>query len=343
VTQSEAAAALRSIDRVRTALELRAPPDHVPAGWWMHAYREEWSPEDLAAVTVGRQRRFGWDFVKLQPRATCFAESFGSEYRPSGDAGEAPVLVQAAVRGPDDWSRLPAVDATVPPLAEQTRALALVTEGVGRDVPVVQTVFSPLTVAGYMVGEDRLRVAEEIRERPEALRPVLERIADALVDFARASVEAGAAGIFFAVSGYASADVMTAGDYLRLALPHDIRVLESLPDRAWFNVVHLCGPRIHVRVAGELPARAVSWSVHEPGNPSLAEGRDRWGRAAMGGIDHAGTLVRGSRDDVVREVRGALGATGGRGVLVAPGCSVPPVAPQGNLTAMMETARSSPP
>jgi uroporphyrinogen decarboxylase len=287
-------------------------------------------------VTVERHRRFGWDFVKLQPRATCFAEAFGSRYRPSGDESRGPVLLRAAIRQPADWNRLPAADASAAPLADQVRAIRLVAEALGPSVPVLQTVFSPLTVAGYLVGEDRTRAASELREHPDLLRRALDRIADALVDFSRASVDAGASGIFYAVSGYAGADLMAAEDYERLAMPHDHRVLESVPGSTWFNVLHLCGPRIHFGVASSVPANAVSWSVHEPGNPSLAEGRDRSFRAAMGGIDQVSTLVTGSRRDVLEQARQAMEETGRTGMVLAPGCSVPTTAPEGNLAAVTE-------
>ena len=87
---------MESSERVRAALA-GEPVDRPPAAWWGHTYRDEWSPASLARVTVERQRRFGWDFVKLQPRATCFAEAFGSAYRPSGRPDTAPVLERAGV------------------------------------------------------------------------------------------------------------------------------------------------------------------------------------------------------------------------------------------------------
>src|SRR6266508_3510188 len=227
--------------RVRAALALEVA-DRPPAAWWGHTFREEWSARELADVTVARQRAYGWDFVKLQPRACCFAEAFGSEYRPSAEA-----------------------------------------------------------------------------------------------DFAARSVEAGAAGVFFAISGYASADAMSLGEYERLALHHDVRVMGAVPEAAWCNVLHLCGPRVHLDLAPSFErAHAVSWSVHEDGNPALAEGRELAGRAVMGGLDHRGTLVRGRPDDVLREVRSALAITGGKGLLLAPGCSVPPEAPEENLRAISQ-------
>ncbi|HSD48489.1 MAG TPA: uroporphyrinogen decarboxylase family protein [Actinomycetota bacterium] len=321
-------------DRIRAALALERP-DRPPAGWWGHTYRQEWSAEDLAAATVDRQRAFSWDFVKLQPRASCFAEAFGSEYRPSDDPGAGPVLVRPAVATVEDWARLPAADGGTPALGDQVEALRMVVDQVGPSVPVIQTVFSPLTVAGYLVGEDRSRMVAELRGRTPSVDAALARIADTLGDLAARSVVAGAAGVFFAISDFASADLLSLAEYEDLALPHDVRVLTSVPEEAWCNVLHLCGPRLHFGLASELETHAVSWSIHEPGNPSLAEGQARSGRAVMGGIDLQ-TLVGGGPDAVREQGRAAVAKTEGCGLLLAPGCSIPPGAPEENLRAMME-------
>ncbi|HEX9122220.1 MAG TPA: uroporphyrinogen decarboxylase family protein [Actinomycetota bacterium] len=330
---------MESRERVRAALSLERP-DRPPAGWWGHTYREEWSPRDLARVTVARQREYGWDFVKLQPRASCFAEAFGCEYAPARGFADAPAQVRPAVATPEDWARLPSVGADAPALADQVEALRMVVEAIGTSVPVIQTVFSPLTVAGYLLREDKPGAARELREHPDRVGPALERIGEALADFATRSIEAGAAGIFYAISGYASSDLFSLEEYERLALPYDRAVLASVRGRSWFDVLHLCGPRIHFELASELDAHAVSWSVHDPGNPSLPEGRDRSGKAVMGGLDHAGTLVHGSPDDVAAEARTDAFTTRGAGFLLAPGCSVPPEAPGENLRAITERVRS---
>jgi uroporphyrinogen decarboxylase len=323
-------------DRVRAALSLERP-DRPPAGWWGHTYGEEWSARDLADVTVARQHEFEMDFVKLQPRASCFAEALGSEYRPSDEAGGAPVLVRSAVTSSQDWSGLPSVDAGAPALRDQVDALAMVVDQLGPSVPVIQTVFSPLTVAGYLVGKDPARMISELRVHPDEVAGALGRIADTLADFAARSVAAGAAGIFFAISRYASEDHLSAQEYERKVLAYDRRVLAALPDTAWFNVLHLCGPRVHFGLATALDVQAVSWSIHEAGNPSLAEGSERSGRAVMGGLDHAGALAVGSPPAVRAQGRLAVASTGGAGLLLAPDCSVPPDAPERNLHAFMES------
>lgn len=322
-----------SVTRIRTALALDKP-DRPPYTWWGHTFKEEWSPEALAAVTVERARRFDLDFVKLQPRASCFAEAFGSVYEPSGTATEHPTLVKAGVGAIEDWATLPEADAGHPAFADQVEALRLAVAELGPETPVIQTVFSPLTVAGHLIGKDPERVVRMLLDHPDLVGPALERIARGLVSFSAASVDAGAAGVFFAISGYASEDLMSEEDYRRLVLEHDLAVTGLLPDGAWFNVAHLCGPHLVFDVAKALGLHAVSWSVHDPGNPTLAEGRDRTGMAAMGGLGHKTTLVEATPEQVVAEAKDALEGTDGRGVILAPGCSVAVTAGEENLAAI---------
>jgi uroporphyrinogen decarboxylase len=318
--------------RVEAALEMGVA-DRPPVGAWGHTYREEWSPADLAAVTVERARRFGWDFVKFQPRASCFAEAFGSVYKPAGHRLKGPVLVSTAVPDLDSWQKVAMVNPKA--LDDQVESIGMVARELGPWVPVIQTVFGPLTVAGYLVGKSKTRVMRELRKNPELVRPALDRIADVLVDFAKRSVKAGAAGVFYAISGYATRDAMPEAVYRELVLPTDVGFLERLPREAWFNAVHLCGSHLHFGLTRDIPAQVVSWSVHNQGNPSLAEGRTISGRPVMGGLGQRASLLYGPPAEVEAETRRAIAETGGRGLLLAPGCSVPPRARDANLAAMV--------
>ncbi len=319
-------------ERVEAALAMGVA-DRPPVGAWGHTYREEWSSEDLARVTIDRARQFEWDFVKFQPRASCFAEAFGSVYKPAGHRLKGPVVISTPVPDLEAWQAVAASNPKA--LHDQVESIGMVAHELGRGVPVIQTVFSPLTVAGYLVGKSKSRVVRELRKHPELVRPALDRIADVLVDFGKRSVKAGAAGVFYAISGYASKDAMPEAVYRELVLPYDVSVLEQLPREAWFNVVHLCGSHLNFGLAHDLPAQAVSWSIHNQGNPSLAEGRTIGGRAVMGGLGQRASLLYGPPSEVETEARRAVAETGGRGLLLAPGCSVPPRARDTNLAAMV--------
>ena len=320
-------------ERVEAAIAMRVA-DRPPVGAWGHTYKEEWSARDLADVTVARARRFGWDFVKFQPRASTFAEAYGSVYHPSGHRMRAPIMVKPAVPDLDSWSSVTLREPSV--FDDQVESIRMVARELGPDVPVIQTVFNPITVGGYLVGKSQSRVLRELRAHPEVVGPALERIAEGLVDFSRRSVDAGAAGIFFAISGYAGRGVLKEELYRDLVLPYDEAVLNALPRGAWFNVLHLCGSNLNFTHARDMPTQVVSWSIHNQGNPSLSEGRSIVGRAVMGGLSQRSSLIYGPSSRIEDEVRAAIQDTdGGRGLVIAPGCSVPPRVRDANLEAVM--------
>jgi uroporphyrinogen-III decarboxylase len=55
-------------------------------------------------------------------------------------------------------------------------------------------------------------------------------------------------------------------------------------------------------------------------------------RPLIGGIDHVGTLQKGTADAVKAEVRSAVGQTR-EGLFIGPGCSISPQTPEANLRA----------
>src|SRR5262249_679708 len=126
-------------------------------------------------------------------------------------------------------------------------------------------------------------------------------------------------------------------EYEELLLAHDRAVLDAVPAET-LVVVHLCGSRLNFDLAAEFRADGISWATTEPGNPSLAEGRERSGRAGVGGVPETAALVAGSAGEVRRAVRAAVDETDGRRVVIAPGCSVPPTASSANMRAMVEEA-----
>src|SRR5438445_12376290 len=107
-----------SVTRLKTAIALEKP-DRPPFTLWGHTFKEEWSPKELAAITVRRARRYRLDFVKLQPRATFFAEAYGSDYRPSRSDEEHSTLIRAGVESLEDWDEVPDVGVNQPSLVDQ--------------------------------------------------------------------------------------------------------------------------------------------------------------------------------------------------------------------------------
>src|SRR2546421_8262672 len=130
--------------RLRAALAGQ-PVDRIPYAMWWHDFGREWSAEGLADATVENYRKYGWDLVKLNPRATYYAEAWGSRYEATGSSP--PRLLSHALQRIDELAELPDVDPTRGVFAEQLDALRRVVAAIGSEVDIIQTVFNPLTIA----------------------------------------------------------------------------------------------------------------------------------------------------------------------------------------------------
>ena len=284
-------------------------------------------------------RTYDWDFMKVNPRASYHVEDWGAVLERSRDPVHGPKFTQAPVRYPEDWRNLRPLEPDRGVLGEQLAALRLIRAGLEGDAHFVQTIFSPLSVAEYLAGHRSEPVKESIAGHRKAIEAALDTITRVFAEFAQACLEAGASGIYFATTGWASRDRLREDEYRTFGVPYDLRVLEAVAGKAPFHVLHNCGSNIHFDLLADYPVAAISWAATLPGNPTLAEGQRRTRKAVMGGVSEKTTLPDGTPEQVAAEVSRAIEQTGGRRVLVAPGCSIPPQTPRANLEAAAKAAR----
>jgi uroporphyrinogen decarboxylase len=319
-------------ERVRAALKGQEV-DRPPAGFWGHDFVREWTPQGLADATVEFVRRYGWDYQKVNPRATYYAEAWGATFQPAPDGMHSPTALSVPLRAADDLGRITPVDGTAGPFGEQLQALRLIGEALAGETPFIQTVFNPLSVIGYLANRDLASVRQWMIEAPAALHDALVAVTETLRQYARASIEAGAAGIFFATVDWGTRDNLSLDQYNRFARPYDLEVLAAVQD-AEFNVLHVCRQNNMLMDLLDYPVQVVNWAETSTTNPSFADVLARTDKAVLGGIDHE-TFNRVGPDEIERELAAALQQTGGRRYLVGPGCSIPPDTPPENLKAVM--------
>lgn len=305
--------------------------DHVPISFWGHSYLKEWSAGELAEAMLDNYRTYDWDYMKVNPRASYHVEDWGAVMERSSDPNHGPAFRQAPVSETSDWRKLRPLDPNAGVLREQLDALALIRDGLRGEAYFIQTIFSPLSVAKYLVGNRPAPVVESIRDHAGDLRAALDVITETFANYSRASLDIGASGIFFATTGWAAGDLLTEDEYRAFGVEYDLRVLEAVKGRAPFNVLHNCGERIAFDLLADYPVSAISWDPTLPGNPSLAEGKERTKSAVMGGVNEKRALADGTPEEVATQVRAAIASTGGRRLLLAPGCSIPPRSPRANL------------
>jgi uroporphyrinogen decarboxylase len=304
--------------------------DRAPISFWHHFPGRDATAEELASQTIAFQRAYDLDLIKLMPTGTYPVQDYGCSVELEPGPVGTTRLVKSAIERPEDWARLPKIDPRNGVLGEQVRCVRLVRDALGPDVPILQTVFSPLVMADKMVGA---ALEWHIADHEDLLRAGLERMAADVVAFGLACLEAGADGFFFATR-LATPEAMPEETYRRFGVPYDLRVLDSLDDdeEAWLTVLHLHGPRPLFNLANEYSVDAVNWHDRET-EPGLAEALTRTERCLAGGIDRNGAIAGPDAVAAAAEVRDAVAATGGRRLIVTPGCVVPWNAPPETLRA----------
>jgi uroporphyrinogen decarboxylase len=317
-------------ERVHAALK-GEDVDRVPVSMWRHFYGQETSAASLAEAMLSFQSRFGWDFMKVNPRASYHVEDWGVELKYDGD--NPPHVTKIPVSSPEDWLKLQVLDVNKGVLGEQLQSLEMIAKGLKGEVPFIMTVFTPLSIASRLVGSAETFMGH-LREHTEKVHYAMDVIAETFTRFSKACLERGCAGIFYATTTWATKDRFSEEEYAKLARPFDLKLLRGLSP-AEFNVLHVCSRNNLFKSVLDYPVQAFSWDPRETSNPSLMEGKLlAGGRAVIGGIAHDKSLVEADPERLSGEVLGLQVAMGKRGRMLGPGCTFPPATPEANLQAI---------
>jgi uroporphyrinogen decarboxylase len=328
---------MTSRERVSAALHGR-PVDRPPIAFWGHFYHRESSARALVEATLEFQREYAWDWIKLNPRKHYHVEPWGVSYRYSGVPNQKPVLDRWPVHQPEDWRAITERPADAGAFAEQIEAVRMMRSALSPDVPLIETVFTPLAVLGEMV-EHPATLREHIDHSPDLVRAALEAVTRTYERYVSAVLGAGADGIFFATVDWGSRDWLSPEEYAAWAKPYDLRILKQVA-RAPFNVLHVCKGNNLLLELADYPVQALSWAATDATNPTLAQVLEHSRAAVMGGIAHEGALLNDDPSAALDELRRAHEQTGGGRWLVSPGCSIFPHTPPANLRALRDAVES---
>jgi uroporphyrinogen decarboxylase len=322
-------------ERVLAALK-RLPVDRPPVAFWRHVPELDHTARGLADAMLAFQSAWDLDLIKVMSSGVYCVEDWGCKVAYRGSPNGAKTCTQHAIGQVADWNRLKPLDPGAGALGRELEALRLILRGRSDDVPVLHTVFAPLTIARKLAG-DRLKA--DLETQPKAVMAALEVITDTVIRYAAAVVEAGADGVFYA-SQDASPDVQDEGQHARFSMPYSRRVLESLQSAPVFTMLHLHGRHIYFDQKAALPVAAVNWHDRLT-EPSLGDALGRFKGAVVGGLNESETLLNGPASAVTAQVADAIRQTGGTGVIIAPGCVLPLATPDSSLQAVVATVKGS--
>ncbi len=311
--------------------------DRPPVALWRHFPVDDQRADRLAAAAAQFQHTFDFDFVKVTPASSFCVRDWGAQDEWRGASEGTRDYVNRVIQRPEDWAELTVLDPTAGALGAQLECLRLLVKELGPAVPVVQTIFSPLTQAKNLSGEAALRV--HLRTDPEAVRAGLDVIRESTLRFVEAAIDTGIDGLFYAVQ-HAQYQVLSVPEYRSFGVPDDLEILHAASD-LWLNVLHLHGEAIMFSVFRDYPVQIINWHDQET-PPSLAEAQQQFDGVVCGGIERLQTMVLGTPEDVEREARAAFDSTEGRRFVLGTGCVTPITAPYGNIMAARRSVESQP-
>lgn len=311
--------------------------DRVPVGMWLHDFTMENSAESLARETCRLHDRFDLDFLKPQQRPYCFGQMWGLEFAASTRKDVMPTVTRYALRAAGDLGNVRYVHARQGALDEQLEAFRLLRRAVGDEVPFVATVFSPMMNLTLMHSGGRGAALALQRSDPAELRQAVDAMAATLAEFAAASIDNGADGIFYATTT-ANADDASQDEFERFQRGADLAILDAARG-APFNILHVCGPAIRADWFVDYPVPIVSWAT-TTGNPGAGEMQARTGKAVLAGLPGKPAFGQQTPDALRRHVHAALDQTGGVRHIVGPDCSINPGTPDELIDAAVSAARS---
>jgi uroporphyrinogen decarboxylase len=309
--------------------------DRPPMTLWRHFPDEDQYVDKLVARTLAWQNRWDFDLIKFMPCNSYGVHDWGVETAYRGAPHGARETVQPAVVRTDDWLRIRDLDVRQGSYGQQNEALRAVAKALGGTVPILQTVFSPLSTARKLATDAFLA---DLRCAPDALEAALRVITDVTKRFALDALEAGAHGVFLA-SQFASFRLLTGAEYERFAKPYEVEILEALSGKARFNMLHVHGADIMFDLVSAYPVEMLNWHDRLT-EPSLKQAGALFPGLRVGGIAETGALVRGDVPTIENEVRDAIAQTGGRRLLIGPGCVVPVTVSDAAIEAATRAARA---
>lgn len=310
--------------------------DRAPIALWRHFPNDDQVPDKLVAHTLAWQRKWDFDLVKFMPSGTYGVEDWGAASSYRGGANGARDVVGPAVTRAKDWLTLRDLDVRNGHYGATNATLAAAARELNGSVPILQTVFSPLTTARKLSTD---RLFADLRSAPDTVERALRVITDVTIRFALDALDAGAHGVFFATQ-LANYRVLNAAEYERFGKAWDLKVLAALRGKTRVNMLHAHGHDIMFDLLADYPVELFNWHDRATA-PSLGEAAARFAGAVVGGLSENGTLLNGADAEVEAEVHDAVAQTGGRRVVIGPGCVVPIAVPEANIRAALRAAHKT--
>lgn len=340
---------MKPIERVTIALQHKEP-DRVPVYPILSgvtrkltgAGYKEWTTnaDTCAEALIKAADEFGLDVICTLTDLSVEAADYGQKIvYPENEAAH-PDLSDHLIKSIEDYDKLPEIDPRrTPRMSEHIKLCDLLVKAKGAEIPVVAFIFGPLGILSMLRGQQDLYM--DMYDDPEAVKRVVEKITDMLVDYSDALMDTGIHAIMIDTL-FASQSIMSKQMWLEFEGVCVERLARHIHDRGCMVMIHNCGAGIYFDVQIQtMKPEAISF-LHIPDDcTSYEEAKEKYGSVTtLIGCISPTWLAEATPDEVAAESRKHIDMFGkGGGFILSTGCEYPANIPFDNAKAIVETAR----
>ena len=311
--------------------------DQIPYGMWYHLPQVDQDPVSLAETQLILAQEYELDFIKIMPFGNYQAADYGLSCKYYCLPDKPVTEIKFGISTVDDWGEIKSI-----PGCYGNHGKALMTAqqlrkqqiSKGIEIPYIQTIFSPLSIARKLAGN---RVFSDMRSNPNLIHNALEQITKTSIDFCMLNIEEGVSGFFFATQ-CATYDMTTENEYEEFGVQYDLQILNAIRPYTYFNVLHDHGTNTMFKLLSEYPVDAINW--HDRWTyPSLSEARQITDKCLMGGINE-NWIKTATPDEIELHIKEAVLSAGRNGLILSPGCGADMNTPRENFLACAKTIKN---
>jgi uroporphyrinogen decarboxylase len=337
---------MTSIERVETVLR-GGIPDRVPVDFhdFMVAAQRSGAPfpeyfkdgQAMAEGQIASWREFGHDVVLVENGTAALAQACGVGVEYMEDT--APVSFVPAISSLDDVDSLVVPDPyRVDPLRENLKATRIVCDEIGQDAFIIgRADQGPFSLASMIVGIEEFLVATALPGNEEKLAQLLAFSEEVVYRYAVAQMEQGAHMTSIGES-LAGPDVCSPVAYEQWAQTADQRLVERLAADDIRLAYHICGDATRI-VGAMTDTGAAVLELDYKCDLATVKAATAGRTTVLGVVDPSEVIARSSPETVAQAVRDELEVLApGGGLIIGPGCALPPETPEANMHAFVEAA-----
>ncbi len=322
-------------ERIMAALA-KEEVDRIPLGMWYHLPHVDQDAVALAETQIHMAEDYGLDFIKMMPFGNYQAVDYGLSCTYYCTPTQAVFERKYDIESAEEWGELKELPGCYGCHGKTLAAamqIAKQQKKKGLEIPFLQTIFSPLTIARKLAGD---RIFTDMKEEPALLHHALDAIMRTSINFVKENVNAGVSGFFFA-SQCSSYDLMTEEEYREFGARYDVPILNSIKDDTFFNVIHIHGENTMFKLLSSYPVNCVNWHDRWVA-PDLAQARTITDKCLMGGINES-WLGKAEPGEIKIHIKEAVELGGRRGLILSPGCCASMKTPAENFYACRNAVR----